>query len=309
MRGPAIIGKSYQVWSNDEFSNAPFVNPGYSLVGWKDQNGEDWTKHIEEPFVWTSDYAKDITLYAQWEPIEYTITYNGNGDLYNDSDYHQTVSYGSEYVIWNNFYTPPVGYGFAGWVDQDGTDWTSYIDRPRKWNYTKDITLYAQWEIRMAPEINRIEVLYRDINNTELSLDNNSYIKDYTNCSMKIYFTMDINAEGTYFRVTGDYVFPSSDWIRIDEEENKYCIEITDSYQLQEYFSLNSTDISITNVYTINDDESEPYESNVISLNAIYKDQVPKVYINEEFHNCLVKTYKEIETGKYGWVVCDLPKI
>lgn len=162
-----------------------------------------------------------------------------------------------------------------------------------------------------TPYIDKVEVLYRDINNTELSLDNNSYIKDYINCSMKIYFTMDIKAEGNYFAVAGGYLYPSSEWTKINEEENKYYIEIKDSSQLQEYFSSNSTNIYIINSHIINYEAgiNINHESNIISLNAIYKDQVPKVYIDEKFHNCLIKTYKELETGKYDWVICDLPKI
>ena len=147
-----VIGESYRVYSNDNF----FVREGYTFTGWKDQNGEDWTTHIINPFVWNENYAYDITLYAQWTANDvklYTVTYDGNGGTWQGKttwvDNDHRVAIGDSYKVYSNdnFFVRE-GYTFTGWRDQNGEDWTYHIITPFKWNnkYAYDITLYAQWE-------------------------------------------------------------------------------------------------------------------------------------------------------------------
>ena len=85
---------------------------------------------------------------------KYNITYNGNGGTYNGATTwldttRGPVSYGSSYTTWSNdnFFVRN-NYDFIGWnesPDGTGTDWTSWINVPWTWTYTRDITLYAQW--------------------------------------------------------------------------------------------------------------------------------------------------------------------
>lgn len=265
-----------------------------------------------------SGYSNEERIY-----IDYQIMYDGNGGTWKDENgvdqgfrFGTVATNGKPYRIQDNFYSR-LGYTQIGWTTNsdgtdDGFDWTPlwYTDN---WVYVngdrgiKDnrLHLYARWKEKMAPHIDKVEVLYYDINNTEFSLDNNSYIKNYINCSMKIYFTMDIEEEGTHFVVSSGYVYPSSTWTKIYGEKNKYYIEIKDSWQLQEYFYRNKTNIFITNLFSNYNGENISYDSNKILLNAIYKDQMPKVYIDEKFHNCLINVY----TQDHGWQIGDIPKI
>ena len=136
-------GTNYTTWDNF------FDRRGYVFKGWNespDGTGTDWTAWIGKPWTWT--YLKDITLYAQWEPLKFNVTYNGNGGLYGEaSTWSEKVTYGTNYTTWDNFFDRR-GYVFKGWnesPDGKGTDWTEYIGKPWKWTYLKDVTLYAQW--------------------------------------------------------------------------------------------------------------------------------------------------------------------
>lgn len=67
---------NYTTYSNANF----FVRPGYKWVGWKDQNGTNWTNDVGKAWKWSYNY--DVTLYAQWEPYFLTINFHSNGADY-----------------------------------------------------------------------------------------------------------------------------------------------------------------------------------------------------------------------------------
>lgn len=126
---------------------------GYTFVhyyGDGTSGGENGERYIYGNGTFADDLCTDITknatLYALWQPNEYTITYNGNGGTYNgDTSWSETVEYGSDYVTWDNFFTPPEGYVFAGWKDGTDSNWTDWIGKPWHWTANYDVNLYAQW--------------------------------------------------------------------------------------------------------------------------------------------------------------------
>ena len=126
-----------------------FSRPGYQFIGWNekvDGSGTDWTDWINKPWKWSR--TANVTLYAQWTPNQYSITYKGNGGTWSNTDTWTTkVNYDSNYVTEKNFFSRP-GYTFIGWnekADGSGTDWTDWIGKPWKWSRTANVTLYAQW--------------------------------------------------------------------------------------------------------------------------------------------------------------------
>lgn len=78
---------------------------------------------------------------------EWSVSYNangGSGDIYTDY-----VQYKSAYTTRANWFKR-TGHTFAGWneaANGSGTSWTTYINQPWTWTYTKSITLFAQWKI------------------------------------------------------------------------------------------------------------------------------------------------------------------
>lgn len=92
--------------------------------------------------------SNSITLPAvTWN---YNVTYNGNGGTWNNTNsWSESATYGQEYTTQSNFFSR-AGYSFVGWnekSDGTGTDWTKYIGKPWTWTYTKNITLYAVWQL------------------------------------------------------------------------------------------------------------------------------------------------------------------
>ena len=60
-----------------------FKLPGYEFKGWNTRPDGKGTWYADEEFVkgenGISKYGEDVTLYAQWDPLEYTITFNYAG--------------------------------------------------------------------------------------------------------------------------------------------------------------------------------------------------------------------------------------
>ena len=106
---------------------------GYTFNGWYTNN--DCT----ERYDFDTKVTSDITIYAGWTHIAYTVTFDTD-DMCTDPA-AQTVYHGDTA-------TPPSlpsveGYTFAGWcTDNDLTEPYDF-DQP----VTKDITLYADWDI------------------------------------------------------------------------------------------------------------------------------------------------------------------
>ncbi len=120
---------------------------GYTFTGWLINGGTDLLTGTLDPFL----YTDDISMVAQWQANEYTVTFDPNGA--------QSVGTTSLPVV---FDTPlnvtelilPVreGHKFLGYtVTKDGTDFIinengEFI--PTLWNeYDCDTVLYAKWDV------------------------------------------------------------------------------------------------------------------------------------------------------------------
>lgn len=80
----------------------------------------------------------DITLYARWEIIRYTITYEGVEDA--DNRYHPTTYTINDRVVFSVIIRP--GYDLIGWFDAP-TGGNQITEIPK--GSTGNITIYAQW--------------------------------------------------------------------------------------------------------------------------------------------------------------------
>lgn len=108
-------------------------------------NFKGWYTDVNYTTVWNFDsdlVSSNVTLYAKYERISFTITYNKNGGEGSmDTD---TVEYGENYKIKDNLFSRS-NYTFVGWnTKSDGTG-TSYEDGATINNLKNNITLYAQW--------------------------------------------------------------------------------------------------------------------------------------------------------------------
>jgi uncharacterized repeat protein (TIGR02543 family) len=121
------------------------VRTGYTFAGWNTiANGSGTSYTGGDTFaIGTSD----VTLYAQWTAVDYSVTYNGNtntggavptdGNTYNITD---TVT-----VLGNTGTLVKTGYTFAGWNTAANGSGTSYNGTDTFAMGSSSVTLYAQW--------------------------------------------------------------------------------------------------------------------------------------------------------------------
>ena len=122
---------------------------GYVLSSWNTESDGSGTAYGAGATYDEGTLTGDLTLYAQWEPISYTISFNGNGST-SGSMSSITAYYDTEYTLTENSYTK-TGYTFTGWNTESDGSGTSYDDEETISNLTTTdgdtITLYAQWEV------------------------------------------------------------------------------------------------------------------------------------------------------------------
>ncbi len=117
----------YPVEYGSEYTLIVPVRPGYTFLGWYDENG-----NLAEGGTW--DVVHDITLTPKWSVTPYVITLDANGGTVSETTL--TVICGDSYVL---PVPTRVGYIFEGWyyADEQITDGV--------WRIDADITLTAVW--------------------------------------------------------------------------------------------------------------------------------------------------------------------
>ena len=133
--GTAVLPKT---WTYGELFVLP-TNPtytGYTFDGWFDENGIEITSNTVNPD------GENLTLTAQWVPVEYTITYDANGGLLvggQDSVTEEAWTYGSVFSL----AAGPTrdGYTFDGWYTASGDEGVKVTT----YSTASSTTLYAHW--------------------------------------------------------------------------------------------------------------------------------------------------------------------
>lgn len=137
-------------------SENAFTKTGYTFTGWNTKANGSGTYHADKATVknLVAENGGEITLYAQWQPITYTVVYDKNG---NDtagitgSTASSTHTYDVMQALTDNGYER-TGYTFIGWnTKSDGTG-NSYANKESVKNLTTEpngtVTLYAQWDAK-----------------------------------------------------------------------------------------------------------------------------------------------------------------
>lgn len=119
---------------------------GYTLKGWYTATSGG-TKITSSTTV---NLTADQTLYAQWTPITYTISYNANGGTGTTAS--STHTYGTAKTLTTNGFTK-FGHTFKGWaktLDRAEAGTVDYNDKASVSNLTTTsggtVNLYAVWE-------------------------------------------------------------------------------------------------------------------------------------------------------------------
>ena len=113
---------------------------GYTFGGWYKEAA--FTNRWD---FYTDTVTKNITLYAKWIPITYTVQYNANGGTGNMAD--STFTYDAPQNLRANTFTR-AGYAFTGW-ERIGTGSVSFTNGQSVVNLAstagETVTLYAVW--------------------------------------------------------------------------------------------------------------------------------------------------------------------
>ena len=120
---------------------------GYTFDGWNtkaDGSGDGYLS--DDTFDMPAD---DVTLYAQWRAVDYSVTYDGNGSISGTVpsgpvNYHYMDDVT---VLGNTGSLALTGYTFDGWNTSVNGSGTPYAADATFAMPAHDVTLYAQWKI------------------------------------------------------------------------------------------------------------------------------------------------------------------
>jgi len=130
-------------------SNTVPSRTGYTFLGWSTSETATSADYYAGGSYTTNE---SVTLYAVWTAISYKVTYQGNTgtSVEYGSSWSNTATYGEEYTTPSCMFEK-IGYEFVGWnekADGTGADWSDSINVPFEWQYTRSVTLYAQWKVK-----------------------------------------------------------------------------------------------------------------------------------------------------------------
>ena len=120
-----------------------FTKTGYTFSGWNTAADGSGTSYADQAIAPTNS----TTLYAQWTPNTYTISFNG-GTGASGTTASVTATYDQPATLTNNGFTM-ANKNFAGWDTDAGADEVVYSDGTQVENLTETasgtVTLYAVW--------------------------------------------------------------------------------------------------------------------------------------------------------------------
>ena len=117
-----------------------FTKTGYSFSGWNTKTDGSGTAYGDGASISPSS---NVTLYAQWQPNTYSLSFDSNGG--SGSMASQTVTEGQSTTLKSNTFTK-TGHTFTGWNTKADGSGTAYADNATL-TLTEDTTLYAQWTL------------------------------------------------------------------------------------------------------------------------------------------------------------------
>ena len=163
--------QSYSYGEAQALTANSFTRSDYTFAGWNtkaDGTGTAYTDKQSITFTPAND-GDSITLYAQWERSNYTVSFNANGGT-NTMDAVK-VDRNSEYTLPVNGFTAPSAYQFKGWATSADGD----VISTETITVTADTTLYAIWEKipAEAPVVQisgNLELIYGEFTNQKITV-------------------------------------------------------------------------------------------------------------------------------------------
>ena len=208
---------------------------GYTFDGWY-KDGEFTDEITEIPQGTTGD----ITLYAKWEPVNYTITYELDSGI--NASENPAGGYSSEGLS-PILLKKPVkpGYTFAGWY-KDGEFTTQVTEIPQ--DSTGNITLYAKW-VQIPFTTVKVEGGSCTLNDKEVTLSS-FWISPYEVTQEEFESLMAGNTNGINANPSNFFYYPAA-----GEVQERRPVECVSWYDAIVYCNLLSIKEGLTPCYTI----------------------------------------------------------
>lgn len=129
------------------------IRTGYNFIGWNTQpDGTGISYEVSGNYTENAN----ATLYAQWQPESYVVSYDfneGNSEVISNQSKYYDIP-----LVLTSKIPSKTGYIFTNWNTlQDGTG-DVYLPNDI-YNENEDITLYAQWREKSKGWINKIKLL------------------------------------------------------------------------------------------------------------------------------------------------------
>lgn len=170
-----VYNKKYKVQANK------FKRANYLFTGWNTEaDGSGITVKAGGNFKnLTTQNNKTVKLYAQWEKISYTITYELDGGIMTEEN---PASYDAETETFQLKEPVKEGFQFLGWYTEPSfTNRITQITKGTKKNYT----LYAKWEVSRytvtfdgnGADSGNVSPMEQCVYNSTYVLPQNSFVK------------------------------------------------------------------------------------------------------------------------------------
>ncbi|MGE9883566.1 InlB B-repeat-containing protein [Blautia obeum] len=114
---------------------------GHTFTGWYTDEA------LTNRYDFTNPVTRDLTLYARFEPLTYTITYNG-GEGSTGSIAAGTKTYGDPFTLSSDTFTRE-GYVQIGWMDEKGIEY----ELGGIYKTDENVTLYPVWDEIITLEV------------------------------------------------------------------------------------------------------------------------------------------------------------
>ncbi|GEM_PF-5324085 len=155
---------------NTDFVLDEPLRTGYKFMGWFTDS--DYENELEDNS--TRNYFENLSLYAKWEAISYTVYFNANGG--NGSRSPVTLKYDEEIVLSTSGFTSSDYHILGDWNTSDIGTGTMYRSGATVSRLCAEdggsVTLYAQWKIPSPKSFNAIKVSDKKIKLEWSKVDN-----------------------------------------------------------------------------------------------------------------------------------------
>ena len=178
-----------------------FTKEGATFAGWN--TAQDWsgTHYKDRQQVTFRETDQSMTLFAKWETIQYTVTFDANGGQWTNNDVVRTKTVDYQTAVQAPNDPSRTGYVFAGWVREDGRDWNF------DWTVGNNLTLKAKWVEATY------EFTYPAFNDWETPIETTMTV------TFGEQFTVDLNGGDSYYTHQGDFFFT------VDETEATHALD------------------------------------------------------------------------------------